>query len=59
MTKLNDAVFKGDIQTAAKLIETYSKQKNKIQVFAEPLSTDAPRGHIEIVIDVTKIEKLD
>lgn len=49
MTKLNDAAFDGDIETAAKLVETYSKQKNKIKVFAEPLANAALMGHVEIV----------
>jgi ankyrin repeat protein len=49
MTKLDDAAFNGDIETATKLIETYSKQKNKIKVFAKPLSSAALMGHVEIV----------
>lgn len=49
MTKLNDAAFDGDFETAAKLIEAYSKQKNKIKVFAEPLSIASQMGHTRIV----------
>jgi ankyrin repeat protein len=49
MTKLDDAVFDGDLKTVVKLVETYSKQKNKIKVFAEHFSTAALMGHVEIV----------
>lgn len=49
MTKLDDAAFDGDVSTAAKLITTYSQQKNKVRVFAEPICTAALMGHVEIV----------
>jgi ankyrin repeat protein len=49
MTKLNDAAFDGDTETTAKLIATYSKQKNKTKVFAQPLALAAQMGHISIV----------
>lgn len=49
MTKLIDAAFDGDIETVRQLIETYGKQKNKIKVFAEPLSVAALMGNVEIV----------
>jgi ankyrin repeat protein len=49
MSKFNDAAFDGDIKAAEKWIEITNKQKNKIKVFAEPLSYAAMMGHIEIV----------
>ncbi|MGB8701934.1 MAG: ankyrin repeat domain-containing protein, partial [Thermosynechococcaceae cyanobacterium] len=49
MGKFSDAAFDGDIETVAKWIEVSSKQKNKIKVFAEPLSYAAQMGHVEIV----------
>lgn len=49
MTRLNDAAYDGDVEVAAELIDIYGKQKNKIEVFAEPLSIAALMGNVEIV----------